>query len=271
MAVVTGALFLAGVAFLAFHHAVYGGWTAYAAGDHFVGGEATVMGNHPNYAGRSVRLVGLLTDRTFGLAAWQPAFLLAAPALAALARRRPPGWFGPVAALGAGWLTATFVALTMQGWWWPGRQVVAVVPLLVLAVAWWLGRSAPSSPSARRAVGAFAVVAAVGVVATVFVFVEATTGRTGVAVDFFRTADPLYRAWSHVLPDYLRPGPATWVLHGAWIAVLAGLATWGWRAAAAPPAPAPVGAPIDLGETTGVRPAGPASTTRPLAMTRSIR
>ena len=43
--------------------------------------------------------------------------------------------------LAAGWATATWVALTMHGWWWPGRQVVVVVPCLVLAVAWWVARA----------------------------------------------------------------------------------------------------------------------------------
>ena len=32
---------------------------------------------------------------------------------------------------------ATFVALTMQGWWFPGRQLVVVLPAAVLAIAWW--------------------------------------------------------------------------------------------------------------------------------------
>ena len=34
-----------------------------------------------------------------------------------------------------GWATATWLALTMQGYWWSGRQTVVVLPLAVLAVA----------------------------------------------------------------------------------------------------------------------------------------
>jgi NADPH-dependent 2,4-dienoyl-CoA reductase/sulfur reductase-like enzyme len=44
------------------------------------------------------------------------------------------------------WATATWVALTMHGWWWPGRQVVVVVPCVVLAVAWWAGRVRTARP-----------------------------------------------------------------------------------------------------------------------------
>ena len=72
---------LAGVAYLGAHRLLYGGWTVYATGDHFTGGELTVMGRDPDYLGRTQRLGGLLLDRGFGLAAWMPAYLLAVPAL----------------------------------------------------------------------------------------------------------------------------------------------------------------------------------------------
>jgi hypothetical protein len=129
-----GSLAAAGIVFLVLHRWWYGGWTPYAAGDHFVAGELSVVGAEPDYLGRSRRLLGLLVDRGFGLAAWQPAWLLAVPALAALVRRRPAGWAALAAPLAAGWLVATFVALTMHGWWFAGRQVVVVLPLAALAV-----------------------------------------------------------------------------------------------------------------------------------------
>jgi hypothetical protein len=121
------------LAFAAAHLVIYGGLTPYAAGDHFSGGELTVAGVHPDYVGRARRLLALLVDRDYGLAAWQPAWLLAIPAVGAAVRRRDP----LLLVLAAGWLTATFVALTMHGFWWPGRQVVVVLPVLVLLVARW--------------------------------------------------------------------------------------------------------------------------------------
>ena len=124
---------LNGVGFAVGHHLLYGGLTPYAAGDHFVGGEATVAGTDPDWLGRSRRLLALLVDRDYGLVAWQPAWLLALPAFAAGVRRRDP----LVAVLVAGWLTATFVALTMHGFWWPGRQTVVVLPVAVLLIARW--------------------------------------------------------------------------------------------------------------------------------------
>jgi hypothetical protein len=212
--VLAGSLAVAGVAFLVLHRWWYGGWTPYAAGDHFVGGELSVVGTEPDYLGRSRRLLGLLVDRGFGLAAWQPAWLLAVPALAAMLARRPRGWAAVAAPLAAGWLVATFVALTMHGWWFAGRQVVVVLPLAALAVAWWTG------PDHRRRV-LLAVAGGVGVLAQLWLVTEGAAGRVTWAVDATATANPLYRAWRLVLPNYLAMSWWTWTLHAAWLLALA--------------------------------------------------
>jgi len=128
----------AGAAYLLVHRLVYGGWTVYASGDHFQNsGEFGVVGFEPDYLGRTTRLLGLLIDRDFGLGAWQPAWLLLIPAAAALATRRPRNWTVLALPLAAGWATATWVALTMHGYWWPGRQTVVVLPLALLAILIW--------------------------------------------------------------------------------------------------------------------------------------
>jgi hypothetical protein len=223
-----GSLAAAGVAFLVLHRWWYGGWTPYAAGDHFVTGELSVVGTDPDYLGRSRRLVGLLVDRGFGLAAWQPAWLLAVPALAALARRRPGGWAALAAPLAAGWLVATFVALTMHGWWFGGRQVVVVLPLAVLAVAWWTG----PDPGRRRLL---AMAGGVGVLAQLWLVTDGAAGRVTWAVDPTATTNPLYRAWRLALPDYLAMSRWTWVLHGAWLLALAAWAVVAAGAGQGPP------------------------------------
>lgn len=224
----TAALLLAGVVFLAAHQAWYGGWTAYASGDHFVGGEFTAVGTRPDLLGRSRRLLGLLVDDTFGLAAWQPAWLLVVPALA-LFLRDAPRRAAPVAVpLAVGWLVATFLALTMHGWWFPGRQVVAVLPLGVVAVAWWAARS-------RAALLGVAVLGAWGVWSYAWLLGAGIRGEVTWAVHFFDTPDPLYRLWRHALPRYLDVTPRTWALHAAWLVTLAAAALAAWRWTPAPP------------------------------------
>ena len=91
LGVTVGALAVGGVTYLAGHQWIYGGWTAYASGSHFAEGELTVVGQRPDYLGRSQRIVGLLVDRNFGLAIWQPAAVALVPAMVVLWRRRPAG------------------------------------------------------------------------------------------------------------------------------------------------------------------------------------
>lgn len=216
-----GVYAVAGTVFLVAHKAWYGGWTPYAAGDHFIGGELTVVGSDPDYVGRSRRLLGLLVDRTFGLAVWQPAWLLVVPALAWLAARRERRWLPVAVVLALGWLVATFVALTMHGWWWPGRQLVVVLPLAVLAVAAW-------AASSRRRLLTVAVMGGVGVLAHAWFVVEAYWGGLTWVVDFYETENPLVRAFRLVLPDFWQEDAATWPLAAAWLLVLGAAAAYAY-------------------------------------------
>jgi len=118
----------------------------------------------------------------------------------------------------------------MAGWWFPGRQIVVVLPALVLVIAWWLDRW----PAVRWP---FAALGAVGIVAWIVLAVEAATGRLTLIVDFSDTANPLYRLWRRVLPDYMTVTATTWWWHGVWLVALAGLAALGWRSMS------PAGAP----------------------------
>lgn len=211
----------AGVAWLVVHQVVWTGWTPYASADHFVErGEFSVVGFEPDPVGRSRRLVGLLLGRDFGLVVWQPAFLVA-PAALVVGLRDTIGRT-LVAVLAAGWLTATFVALTMQGWWVPGRQVVVVLPLLVALVAAWLDRT-----DWRGARATMLVAGLLGVATFAWLVVDGLAGNLTWVVDFATVGDPLHGIRRALLPNYLQVTTGTWVRHGVGIAVLGviGLAT----------------------------------------------
>lgn len=183
----TATVLTAGIIYLLVHQRIYGGWTVYATGDHFVSdGEFAVVGTDPDYVGRSRRLVGLLADRRFGLIPWAPIWLLAPAALA---------WFGfgrrrhralVIGVIAAGWVVASFVALTMHGWWSPGRQVVVVTPLVAIAVAALIDRH----PQWRWPA---AVLGLMGAGNWIWLAVEASTDRRAIIVDFYETAAPGYR------------------------------------------------------------------------------
>jgi hypothetical protein len=111
----------------------------------------------------------------------------------------------------------------VHGWWWPGRQVVVVLPAAVLAVCLWACRSA-------KRLWLSAALGAAGVFNLGWLFAEGRRGQLTMVVDFFDTTNPLYRAWSRLLPDYIGLSTGDWVLHAIWVAVAFALALGtGWR------------------------------------------
>ncbi|SNR43161.1 hypothetical protein SAMN06265360_105257 [Haloechinothrix alba] len=197
VAVAAGVLALMGACYAAVHLRVWGGLTVYASGDHFQeSGELSVVGTDPDYLGRSLRLVGLLADREFGLVAWQPAWLLVVPALGFVLAARPRGTALLVLPLATGWLVATYVALTMHGFWWPGRQVVVVLPLALLVILVWLAHTGRVARVAATVLGAAGAFTYAGLL--VDGYARAITWVSG-----FASVDaPVYRLLRPVLPDY---------------------------------------------------------------------
>lgn len=220
-----GALGGAGVLYVVAHLAWYGGLTVYAAGHFFDdhGGQLSVLGTAPHIIGRSTRLVGLLVDRHFGIAAWQPAWLVLLPAVGALLRGGRHRW-SVLLPLGVGWLGATFLAATMHGWWFPGRHAVVVLPLGVLAIGCWVGGS-------RWRLVATAALGAAGLVSYARILRAGWAGL-GNWIEGAPTATP---PWMHVpvMPDYARLSTLQWVLHAVWVLAVAAALVAGYRRASA--------------------------------------
>jgi hypothetical protein len=133
-----------------------------------------------------------------------------------------------VLGLAAGWLNATFVALTMHGWWWPGRQVVVVAPLAVLAVAVWAGGPGAAAPARRSRLVAVAALGLAGLWSWAWLVVEVLADRRRLVVDFLATADPSARLYDIVLPDARRWLPADRAGWWIWCVALLGWAAWSW-------------------------------------------
>jgi hypothetical protein len=207
----------------ALHLSIYGGFTPYSVGRHFVdGGQLTVIGSSPHYLGRARRITGLLVDDAFGLGAWAPAWLLLPFALGAWLRARPQSSASTVVPLATGWVVATFAALTMHGWWWPGRQLVVVLPFAVVMLAW----SVDHVPNLRRV---FVPLALIGVATWCVTTAEAIARRRVLIVDFDRTANPWYRLWHQFLPDGRRAGVRDDLVLVAWTVLLLWTAVLAWR------------------------------------------
>src|SRR5574338_1365435 len=115
----------------------------------------------------------------------------------------------------------------MHGWWWPGRQVVVVLPGVVLAVAWWFDRVVGWA----RARAPFAAATAFGLLAWWWLQVEVARGTRTVIVTFAQTTNPLSKAWRLVLPDDRQMAVVDGVRLAAWIVVLVVTAAVAWHQA----------------------------------------
>jgi len=222
-----GAAFVvAGMTYLLLHRGIYGGWTVYSTGDHFVdGSEFDVVGRRPRLLQRSRRLIGLIIDTQFGIGAWTPSFLAMPAALTALGRVRRD--FPSVLAAGVilmGWIVATWVALTMHGWWWPGRQITPVLPFVVIAIALWVG------DRSRHLVGVVTATL-LGTATWLILAWEASTGRRALIVDLYDVESPWYQVLASTLPDHQRLNDWDSVVTFLWMAVLGATAVLAWRGA----------------------------------------
>jgi hypothetical protein len=168
------------VALLVVSQALYGGLTPYAAD---LEGESATEASFPlGYLERSYRLAALLVDRDYGLLRWAPLLALALVGAWLLFRRGAGDSGAPerraraaallcAAALLAQLLVAAFLAPTMFGFWFPGRHLLAALPLAVPLVA--LG--------ARRLPRVAVALAAVGLAASIWVAAAVRLGDAGLA------------------------------------------------------------------------------------------
>ena len=207
--------------YLIVHYRIYGSWTVYATGDHFVNSEWIVVGNSPNYAGRTRRLLGLIVDRRFGIAAWTPTYLILPLVLTRTIRRRDEHWQLAVSLCVVCWGIATWIALTMHGWWWSGRQIVPILPLVVILLAAAVDKN-------RRAFQAVLLTSLLGTISWLWLVFETSTGRHTLIVDFERTTNPWYRLWSRFLPDHQVMSTVDHFLTAIWSAALIFGCWWVW-------------------------------------------
>jgi hypothetical protein len=200
----------AAISYVWFHLAVFGHLTPYSVNTVFEGAStSTVLQSHVAFEERVYRLWGLFIDRRFGIARWAPLLLLLLPALPLLLRG------GRQALLTGGLiltqlLIATFVAVTMMGWWFPGRTLMAVLPLCPLPLVLLCLRL---SPRLRLLMAALAVYT---LAITATLVVAARSGQVTLAVDPFDLDSGLFQAPARLFPQYTAWGNDTALLTIAW-------------------------------------------------------
>jgi hypothetical protein len=133
--------------FVGVNDRLYGGPSPYSAASPGLDGTGAAF--PLGYLHRVYRLVALFVDREFGLLRWAPVLALAFVGAWLLLRERRSGLARAIPGLkaeesaatmcalaaGAQLLVAAFLAPTMFGTWFPGRQLAAALPLAVPLVA----------------------------------------------------------------------------------------------------------------------------------------
>jgi hypothetical protein len=110
-------------------------------------------------------------------------------------------------------LIATFVAITMMGWWFPGRTMLTVLPLLVLPVVMLVAKT----PLWGRV-----VVALLGAMTLATTYGLAMAGRSReitIAVDPFDMTFPAFQGLAGLFPLYTWWTVETWWLTYFWLAL----------------------------------------------------
>ena len=211
-------LLLGGVSaclFVWFHLATFGGLTPYSVGV-VHSGQSTIeiLDNHVELRERAYRLWGLFVDRRFGVGRWSPLLFAAIPGFALLALGRAPQRL-VLGLIGVQLLIATFVAITMMGWWFAGRTLVTVLPLFVVAVA----EAVEAAPRWGR--GVAACLGVYGILLTAGLARSALAGEVTIAVDPFDMGYPLFQGLSWLFPDYRAWTWETWGLTTVWLVLIA--------------------------------------------------
>ena len=212
---------LSALAYAAFHVATYESLTPYNVNLVYAGDTAAAaLARHVEFGDRVYRLWGLLIDRRFGVARWAPVLFLVLPGLLLLVRG--DGRMRLVLGLVVTQvLIAAFVAITMMGWWFAGRTLATVFPLLPIPLVLIAARGAMAWRVALMVLGAYtlAVTAAL-----------ALAGRSRevvIAVDPWEMEAALFRIFDGVFPQYAAWTTETWLLTAAWLATFAvALAVW---------------------------------------------
>ncbi len=201
-----------------FHRQVLGGLTPYGVNVVYAESNTVgIFGGHIGFSDRYYRFWGLFVDQRFGIGRWAPLLLAVVPALVLLAAKTWEQWLVLVLIVNQ-LLIATFVAITMMVWWFPGRTMLTVLPLLVVALALLVVRAGAFGRTFLAALGAYALTITAGL---------AQAGRVReitIAVDPFEMTFVPFRAIAGLFPLYTGRTRETWQLTYPWWALFIGAA-----------------------------------------------
>src|SRR3954469_20077035 len=217
--------------YVGLNNTLFGGPTPYSAASGDTSGLDVPFPT--GYLERAYRLAALLIDRDYGVLRWAPVLALAFVGAIVLWRERRSGLARAIpglrrdetAALLCGAvvlaqvLVAAFLSPTMFGFWHPGRYLIPALPLCVPLVALGL----------RRAPRIGTLLALVGVVASVWLYIDVRWGGGGLVAGL---PDAPWGPLEHVFPLFREGSTYPFVLAAALAVAAAALLArdaHGWR------------------------------------------
>lgn len=216
-----GGLALSGGVYIWFHLVTFEGLTPYNVNMVYYNNSTwTIFGFHIDFINQFYRLWGLLLDRRFGLVHWQPITLLTVPGLFFLARQSAIPRVIAVL-VGAQWLVACFVAITMMGYWFPGRTVMTIFPLLPCLLVVILERYSAS----KLLWISFVITSLYGLLTSYSLIQAGKSMQIVVAFNPFELDSWLFKQIGFLFPQYTSWTFETWILTVVWLAVGFGLMT----------------------------------------------
>jgi hypothetical protein len=208
-----GVAAVSGAVYVWAHYAIFDHLVPYSVNTVYEGASSVaVLDHHLAFSDRIYRLWGLLIDRRFGLGHWAPLFLLLPVALLMLVRHAELGRLVLMLVL-TQVLIATFVAITMMGFWFPGRTLMVVLPLTPVALTLLLAQAG----TRERIAGA--VLAVYSLATTAALVIAARAGQVQLASNPFELTSPLFRVPGTLFPDYRSWPLETALLTAAWLAI----------------------------------------------------
>jgi hypothetical protein len=118
---------------------------------------------------------------------------------------------------------ATFVAITMMGWWFPGRTMMTILPLFPVAIVEVVRRVGPLGRVGVVVAGAWSALT------TALLALAGHRGEVVLAVDPFSMSAAPFRLAGTLFPDYRGWGSHTWTFTAAWLVAAALAVAWSVR------------------------------------------
>ena len=208
---------LSAALFAWFHLHLFGGLTPYGISVVYAQWNTVeILGGHIEFSERYYRLWGLFIDRRFGIGRWAPLLLVAIPGMALLATGG--GALRLVLTLILiQLLIATFVAITMMGWWFAGRTMLTVLPLFIIPIGLIVTRVPLWGKVTVAVLGTYTLAITAGLA------MAGHAEEITIAVDPFDMAYPPFQGLAGLFPLYTWWTTETWWLTFSWWA-LVGLA-----------------------------------------------